>query len=98
MVRGSLSLFLVLTDSAAHYYASFQERTAPKPISALNDQAKFRSLDRYPVTKLIEIFIVQKIARLSKATGIIVSTVNPGLCRTEIGRDTGIFLRVIYGW
>jgi len=96
MVRGSLALFLVLTNSAAHYFANFRERTDPKPISALNDQARFRSLDRYPVTKLIEIFIVQKIASLSKASGIIVSTVNPGLCRTEIGKNTGIILRVIY--
>ena len=87
---------LVPTDSSAHYFASFQESTAPKPISALNDRAKFRSHDRYPVTKLIEIFIVQKIARLSRATGIIVSAVNPGLCRTEIGQDMGGFVRALF--
>lgn len=95
MVRGPLAAFLVLTNTTAQYIASFRERTAPKPISALNDRARFRSLDRYPVTKLIEIFIAQKIARLSKATGIIVSAVNPGMCRTEIGRDAGIVAQVI---
>lgn len=75
--------------------AGFPEHTAPKPISALNDQARFRSLDRYPVTKLLEIFIVQKIAKLSKASGIIVSTVNPAMCRSDLNQDVGMFVRVI---
>jgi len=95
MVRGSLAISLVLTNSTAHYFSSFQERTAPKPISALNDQAKFRKLDRYPVTKLIEIFILQNLARLSNANEIIVSAVNPGMCHSEFGRHAGIFVKVM---
>jgi len=75
--------------------AGFPEHTAPKPISALNDKARFRSFDRYPVTKLIEIFIVQKIAKLSKASGIVVSAVNPAMCRSDITRETGVFGGVI---
>jgi len=95
MVRVSLALFLVLTDFAAHHLATFRERTDPQPISALNDQARF-SGDRYPVTKLIEIFIVQKIARLSKASGVIVSTVNPGWCRSGLLREANVFMGVIH--
>jgi len=63
-------------------------------VNSISTGLKFRSLDRYPVTKLIEIFIVQKIARLPKATGI--SAVNPGLCRTEIGPDAGGFVRALF--
>jgi hypothetical protein len=67
--------------------ARFPERTAPKPISVLNDRTGFSRLHRYPVTKLLEIFIVNKIIKLSKASGIIVSTVNPAMCHSELNRD-----------
>jgi hypothetical protein len=95
MVRDFLSPFTLLTDSLAHYMAGFPEHTAPKPISALNDQARFRSLDRYQVTKLIEVYIVQKIAKLSNASGIVVSSVNPAMCRSDLNQKAGMFVRVI---
>ena len=84
-----------LTDSLVHYLAGFPEHAAPKPIRALNDRARFRSLDRYPVTKLIEIFIVHKLARLSKASGIVVSAVNPAFCHSELNREASVLGRVI---
>lgn len=95
MVRKLKPLFHLLTDTQAQYLAGFPERSAPKPISALNDQPRFRSFDRYPVTKLIEIFIVQKLARLSKASGIVVSAVNPAMCRSDLTRDAGMFAGII---
>src|SRR5258706_15748131 len=85
----------VLTDSPAQYVAAFPEHTAAKPINALNDRARFRGSDRYYVTKLLEVFIVQKIARLSKASGIVVSAVNPAFCRSELNREMGVFMVVI---
>src|SRR5258706_16466475 len=85
----------VLTDSPVHDIAKFPERTAAKPINALNDRARFRSFDRYPVTKLLELFIVQKIARLSKASGIVVSAVNPAFCRSDLNREAGMFVGAI---
>jgi hypothetical protein len=97
MVCGSLASLPVLINSVALYLAKFQEQTAPKPISVLNDRERFQKLDRYPVTKLIEIFILRKITRLSNSTGIIVSAVNPGLCRSDIGRNASIFFRAIGG-
>jgi hypothetical protein len=75
--------------------AGFPEHTAAKPISALNDRARFRSFDRYFVTKLLEIFIVQKIAKLSKASGIVISAVNPAMCQSEFNREAGMFVGVI---
>ena len=82
-------LLTLLTNFPAHYLAGFPEHTAAKPISALNDQARFRGSDRYYVTKLIEVFIVQKLARLSKASGIVVSAVNPAFCRSDLNREVG---------
>jgi len=86
---------LVIVSSDAHYLAGFPEHTAAKPISALNDQARFRSSDRYYVTKLLDVFIVQKLARLSKASGIVISTVNPAFCRSDLNREVGMFMGLI---
>ena len=91
-----ISYFPLLTNAPAHYLAAFPEHTAAKPITALNDQAGFRSFDRYPVTKLIDIFMVQKLARLSRASGVVVSAVNPALCRSDINREMGMLAGVIF--
>lgn len=88
-------LFPLLTNSPAHYLAAFPEHTAAKPISALNDQARFRSFDRYPVTKLLDVFMVQKLARLSRASGIVVSAVNPAFCRSDLNREMGMLAGII---
>ena len=89
-------MLTLLTNSPAHYVAGFPEHTAAKPINALNDQERFRGSDRYYVTKLLEVFIVQKLARLSKASGIVVSAVNPAFCRSDLNREFGgMFVGVI---
>ena len=88
-------LLTLLTNSTAHYLAGFPEHTDAKPINALNDQARFYSADRYYVTKLLEVFIVQKLAKLSKASGIVVSAVNPAFCRSDLNREAGMFVGAI---
>ena len=72
-----------------HYKARFTEHNQPKPLSALNDPAKFDGRDRYSTTKLLDVFLAQKIAQLPKATagGIVVNSVNPSLCQSDLARE-----------
>jgi NAD(P)-dependent dehydrogenase (short-subunit alcohol dehydrogenase family) len=43
----------------------------------------------YPLSKLIEIFIVRELARFLPVseTGVVLNMVNPGLCKTELSRN-----------
>lgn len=52
---------------------------------------------RYNVSKLLEVFYVRALAsRLedSKKPEIILNTLTPGLCHSELGRDMG----TLFGW
>ena len=72
-----------------HYRAQFTEHSRSKPISALNDPTTFNKHDRYSATKLLDVFLARKIAQLPKVTasGIIVNSVNPSLCQSDLGRE-----------
>jgi len=72
-----------------HYRASFAEHNHSKPLLALNDPTKFDGHDRYSTTKLLDVFLARKIAQLPKVTanGIVVNSVNPSLCQSDLGRE-----------
>ena len=72
-----------------HYSARFTEHNQPKPLLALNDSTKFDGLDRYPTTKLLDVFLARKVAQLPKVTasGVVVNSVNPSLCKSDLGRE-----------
>jgi len=59
--------------------------------------------DRYNVSKLLEILIVRSLAdRMRPESGaadslVIVNAVNPGLCRTSLGREVTGAQKVIFG-
>jgi NAD(P)-dependent dehydrogenase (short-subunit alcohol dehydrogenase family) len=50
---------------------------------------KFNGHDRYSTTKLLDVFLARKIAQLPKvaASGVVVNSVNPSLCESDLGRD-----------
>lgn len=47
------------------------------------------NLNRYPLSKLLEIFFVRQLTTLVPVskTGVVVNLVNPGLCITELARN-----------
>ncbi|RYP12644.1 hypothetical protein DL767_011179 [Monosporascus sp. MG133] len=79
---------LVIVSSDAHYYASFEERTAPSIFEALKSGDNM--MDRYNTSKLLEILIVRELAREMEKTGapkVVLNTACPGFCRTSLYRD-----------
>ncbi|KAJ7180936.1 hypothetical protein C8R46DRAFT_1319409 [Mycena filopes] len=81
---------MVFTGSAGMFMAKFKERSGPNLLETLNDEKKSDIMDRYFTSKLFDLFIAREIASLSQAQGVVVNVVDPGLCKSEIGRDVDL--------
>ncbi|KAJ7794075.1 hypothetical protein B0H14DRAFT_3497401 [Mycena olivaceomarginata] len=73
--------------------------------STLNDPSQSNALsgDRYPTTKLFDLFLAREISKLPQAEGVVINVVDPGLCRSDITRDeklgaVGMFFMRNIGW
>ncbi|KAJ7639486.1 hypothetical protein FB45DRAFT_1055586 [Roridomyces roridus] len=69
------------------WIAKFPEQRATNILEALNDP-KCSLKDRYAVSKTFDQYIGRVIAKLPQAEGLIVNYVNPGLCLSDIGRNS----------
>ena len=83
--------WLSLMHSPVHYMASFACRNAHGPLlKAISDQSNFSLLDQYNVTKLLDVYLAREIALLPDARSVVVNSVNPGLCKSELRRSSSI--------
>ncbi|KAF9641621.1 Short-chain dehydrogenase/reductase SDR [Lasiodiplodia theobromae] len=76
---------LVIVSSDVHFFTDFAERKhaagAPGSLfAALRDEQKSDMMDRYNVSKLLEVFVVRELAALTRAP-------NPGFCTSELRRE-----------
>ncbi|KAK0250183.1 hypothetical protein LTS09_014609 [Friedmanniomyces endolithicus] len=55
---------LTIVSSEVHFFTAFPERKDPSIFTALNDPSKAKMMDRYNVSKLLEVFACREIARL----------------------------------
>jgi len=85
--RPDASPHLTFTGSAAMFFSSFPEKHAPNILQTLNDASKSAVGDRYPVSKLFNLYAVREIARLRQAQGVVVNLVEPGFCVSELMRE-----------
>ncbi|PVH81205.1 NAD(P)-binding protein, partial [Cadophora sp. DSE1049] len=91
---------LTLVSSGAHAHVDFTERDAPEGIfNALNDRSKWDRNGRYPVSKLLPIYIVREMAERTLEPGkeytVTINMVNPGLCKSELAREGDWRVRVM---
>ncbi|KAF3066171.1 Short chain dehydrogenase yanD [Trichoderma lentiforme] len=90
---------IVVVGSMGGFFAFESIRKFPKTgiLDDLNDKAKWKPLfdNRYPVSKLFEHFAVRELASQKPVseTGVIVNVVDPGLCKTELNHELGLFTR-----
>ncbi|KAJ4357694.1 uncharacterized protein N0V89_002270 [Didymosphaeria variabile] len=63
----------------------------------LSEEQNFDAIATYPRTKLLEIYIVRELAGLLplSSTGVIVNTVSPGLCYSELDRNQGFLMKIM---
>ncbi|KAJ5675441.1 Short chain dehydrogenase atnD [Penicillium macrosclerotiorum] len=76
--------------SEVHAWVDFQEwKSSDKPMSVLSDQEKARMGERYQLSKLLEVLLVQELAGRVRGSDVVVNMVNPGLCHSALGREAG---------
>ncbi|KAF1830844.1 NAD(P)-binding protein [Decorospora gaudefroyi] len=84
---------LTFTGSEVHEWAQFPEKNAPdgKIFDALNKkEVKGKPVDlgnRYQLSKLLQLLCAREFSAL--VTDVTVNTVNPGLCYSELSRESG---------
>lgn len=69
--------------------ANFRERSATDVFAALSDAASKYQADRYNTSKLLEIMIVRELAQATRNSVkplVIINTINPGYCISELQR------------
>lgn len=75
--------------SEAHAFVQFPEWTTESPLKTISDPAQADMEVRYPLSKLLEVFLVQELAARVRGSEVIITMVNPGLCRSQLGREAG---------
>lgn len=76
--------------SEVHAWVEFTEwKDTDKTMQLLSDPTKARMGERYPLSKLLEVLLVQELAGRTRGTDVIITMVNPGLCHSSLGREAG---------
>ncbi|RBQ77232.1 hypothetical protein FVER14953_06506 [Fusarium verticillioides] len=88
---------LSFTGSFVHYVTGYLERNAPSIFEELADEDKATMTDRYNVSKMMELLAVRelasKVSESKKESQVIVSVVNSGWVKTNMGNGekSGLF-------
>ena len=75
--------------SETHGLVKFPEWKSERPLKILSDAVQANMDERYPLSKLLEILAVQELAARVRASEVIITMVNPGLCHSQLGREAG---------
>lgn len=80
---------LSIVSSEVHFFASFPERNSPSIFSALAEEKSFKFGERYWTSKLLLILLLQHLCThiLPADYPVVINSVNPGLCRSELMRE-----------
>jgi NAD(P)-dependent dehydrogenase (short-subunit alcohol dehydrogenase family) len=87
---------LAFVVSEVHAWVEFPEwKDTDKAMQILSDPAKAKMAERYPLSKLLEVLLVQELAGRTRGSDVIITMVNPGLCHSALGRDSGWGLAIL---
>ena len=78
-----------IVTSEVHGFTKLEERNEPNIFKALDDEKNVHFKERYPVSKLLEVLVVREIAPKLADSGVILNMLNPGLCHSELARESG---------
>ncbi|ETS87251.1 hypothetical protein PFICI_01079 [Pestalotiopsis fici W106-1] len=90
--RYNVKTHLTIVTSDTHFLIDFKEAEASEGIfNRLNNKEKSAGevADRYPTTKLMQVFLVRELAaRLPlDSNSVIINCTNPGMCHSELSRE-----------
>lgn len=83
---------LTVVASEVHAWCKFPERDEPNVLAALDASDDLG--ERYQVSKLLEVLVMRQIAPRIKG-GVTLNMLNPGLCHSELSRESGLGLAVM---
>ncbi len=93
---------LTIVSSEVHAWAAFEERKAPdgqifKTLSTKPEKMAGVMEERYQVSKLLEVLTIRAMADRKSSTQIpvTINNVNPGLCHSELARESGWGLAIL---
>jgi len=92
-VKFNVTPHLTVVSSEVHFFAAFDERkhTSTSIFETFSDQSKSSIMDRYNVSKLLEVLLVRALVdNVGQNYPVIINTVNPGFCHSELMRDVGV--------
>ncbi|KAL8910270.1 MAG: hypothetical protein Q9171_004434 [Xanthocarpia ochracea] len=92
--------YLTIVTSEIHGFTNFPEKSSPNIFETLNNPEIARMSDRYPVSKLLQVFYLRELASRTKKSNkpgndVIINMVNPGLCHSELAREGDITVRTM---
>ncbi|KAF3941814.1 hypothetical protein ABW19_dt0207673 [Dactylella cylindrospora] len=102
--NGKLMPTLVVVSSDVHFISGLKQKKHIDEklgiLNALNNKAESHNPGRYADTKLMEVFFVRELANYLETHGqaddIVLNTVNPGLCKSELAsREPGLLGMII---
>ncbi|PYH98451.1 putative short-chain dehydrogenase/reductase family protein [Aspergillus ellipticus CBS 707.79] len=76
---------LCILASEVHAWTKFPERKADDIFAALDEGNNMA--ERYPTTKLLDVLLARELAGRVEGKGVVVNIVNPGFCKTKLGRE-----------
>ncbi|OJD38128.1 short-chain dehydrogenase [Diplodia corticola] len=90
---------LTIVTSGIHRTAKFLEGQQDDVFAALAENNATYMSERYPVSKLLEVYAGRELARLQpvERTDVVINLLCPGLCSTELARNVpwGYWLQIV---
>lgn len=86
---------LTFVVSSVHDSVAFPEWKEDQPMKTLSDPSKAKMGERYALSKLLEVLLVQELAGRVRGSEVIVNMVNPGLCHSQLGREAGLTFKLM---
>ncbi|KAJ5754142.1 uncharacterized protein N7511_008295 [Penicillium nucicola] len=86
---------LTFVVSEVHAWVDFPEWKEDAPMKEVSDETKAKMNERYPLSKLLEVLLVQELAGRVRGSEVTINMINPGLCHSQLGRDAGMRLMLM---
>jgi retinol dehydrogenase-12 len=78
---------LTVVSSESHFFVPFKERSATNILARIDAPDAFEVPWRYNLSKLLEVFWIRELASRTKSIEVVINTVNPGLCWSQLHRE-----------
>ncbi|MCJ1380925.1 hypothetical protein MMC17_004034 [Xylographa soralifera] len=89
---------LTIVTSDTHFFVDFKEKDAPEGIfNHMNEKSNANMDERYPTSKLMEVYIVREMAarRPVDTYPVTFNMLNPGLCHSELAREGNMRVKIM---